>query len=45
MRGSPAQVARHLFNIPDDEVIWLVVVYAKAEYDNLPSRVLNQLRW
>lgn len=32
------------YNVLDDGVIWLVVAYAKAEYDNLPTHVLNQLR-
>ncbi|RQR44868.1 transcriptional regulator [Burkholderia sp. Bp9126] len=32
------------YNVLDDGVIWLIVAYAKAEYDNLPTHILNQLR-
>ncbi|AOJ10011.1 transcriptional regulator [Burkholderia mayonis] len=32
------------YNVLDNGVIWLIVAYAKAEYDNLPTHILNQLR-
>lgn len=32
------------YNVLDNGEIWLIVAYAKAEYDNLPTHILNQLR-
>lgn len=28
----------------DEGVIWLLIAYTKAKFDNLPSSFLNQLR-
>jgi hypothetical protein len=32
------------FNQLDRGVIWLLIVYAKAKFDNLPTTFLNQLK-
>ncbi|MDR5809289.1 transcriptional regulator [Caballeronia sp. LZ019] len=32
------------YNVLDEGVIWLLIAYTKAKFDNLPSSFLNQLR-
>ncbi|GGD98241.1 hypothetical protein [Caballeronia grimmiae] len=32
------------YNALDEGVIWLLIAYTKAKFDNLPSSFLNQLR-
>ncbi len=32
------------YNVARDGVIWLLIAYTKAKYDNLPKPFLNQLR-
>ncbi len=32
------------YNLLEDGCIWLLIVYAKAKFDNLPAAFLNQLR-
>ena len=32
------------YNMLDDGVIWLLIAYTKAKFDNLPTSFLNQLR-
>ncbi|AJX71599.1 Toxin HigB-2 [Burkholderia pseudomallei] len=32
------------YNLLDDGEIWLLIAYAKAKFDNLPTSFLNQLR-
>jgi hypothetical protein len=32
------------YNVPKDGCIWLLMVYTKAKFDNLPAAFLNQLR-
>lgn len=32
------------FNRLEDGVIWLLIIYAKAKFDNLPIAVLNALK-
>ncbi len=32
------------FNLLEDGYIWLVIVYTKAKYDNLPTELLVKLK-
>jgi mRNA-degrading endonuclease RelE of RelBE toxin-antitoxin system len=32
------------FNVLEDGTIWLLIVYSKAKYDNLPTAFLRQLK-
>jgi len=32
------------YNILQEGEVWLLIVYAKSEFDNLPSRFLKQLK-
>jgi len=32
------------YNLLDDGEIWLLIAYSKAKYDNLSTKLLNQLR-
>lgn len=32
------------YNLLDDGVIWLLIAYTKAKFDNLPTDFLNRLR-
>ncbi|WP_281173351.1 hypothetical protein [Halotalea alkalilenta] len=32
------------YNTLDDGTIWLLIVYTKAKFDNLPATLLNQLK-
>ncbi|WP_223302654.1 hypothetical protein [Halotalea alkalilenta] len=32
------------YNTLDDGTIWLLIVYTKAKFDNLPAALLNQLK-
>jgi len=32
------------YNMLDDGRIWLLIVYSKAKFDNLPTEFLNALR-
>jgi hypothetical protein len=36
--------ARVIYFVARDDVIWLLIVYAKAKFDNLPSSFLAELR-
>lgn len=36
--------ARVIYFLGRDEVVWLMIVYAKAKFDNLPAAFLAQLR-
>ncbi len=42
-RGKRSGVRVIYFNV-EDRVIWLLIVYAKAAYDNLPPAVLQQMK-
>ncbi|WP_322043549.1 transcriptional regulator [Paraburkholderia sp. J67] len=32
------------YNVPSNGCIWLLIVYTKAKFDNLPAAFLNRLR-
>lgn len=32
------------YNTLDEGLIWLLIVYTKAKFDNLPTALLNQLK-
>lgn len=36
--------ARVIYFLAKDDVIWLLIVYAKAKFDNLPAAFLAELR-
>lgn len=36
--------ARVIYFVTVDEVVWLLIAYAKAKYDSLPASFLAQLR-
>jgi hypothetical protein len=36
--------ARVIYFIAPDEVIWLLIVYTKAKFDNLPTSLLVELK-
>lgn len=36
--------ARVIYFLPSDEMIWLLIVYTKAKFDNLPTAFLAELR-
>jgi hypothetical protein len=36
--------ARVIYFLPDEALIWLLIVYVKAEFDNLPTAFLAQLK-
>jgi len=36
--------ARVIYFLARDEVIWLMIVYAKAKFDSLPAAFLSRLR-
>ena len=36
--------ARVIYFVPDDGVVWLLIVYTKAKFDALPTSFLAQLR-
>jgi hypothetical protein len=36
--------ARVIYFLPSDEMIWLLIVYTKAVFDNLPTSFIAQLR-
>lgn len=42
-RGKRGGVRVIYFNV-EDEVIWLLIVYSKADYDSLPAAFLEQLK-
>jgi hypothetical protein len=36
--------ARAIYFLPNEDVVWLLIVYTKAAYDNLPRSFLAALR-
>ena len=36
--------ARVIYFLPSDDLIWLLIAYTKAKFDNLPSSFIAQLR-